>query len=72
MMQRAFTRSATTKSVLHAKRAALEAYPAGLSQAPNFFVICFYHRITMQKTNALNLETWRCQKLWDLHQDFLK
>ncbi len=45
---------------------ALEAYPTGLSQVPNFFVICFYHRITMRKTNASNLETWRCQNLWDL------
>ncbi len=39
----------------------MEAYPAGPSQVPNFFVICFYHRMTMQKTNASNLETWRCQ-----------
>jgi hypothetical protein len=45
---------------------ALETYPKGLSQVPHFFVICFYHRITMQKTNASNVETWRCQKLLDL------
>ena len=40
---------------------ALESYPMGLSQFPNFFVIDFNHRMTMLKTNASNLENWRCQ-----------
>jgi len=34
---------------------ALEAYPSGLSQVPNFFVIRFHHRITMLKNKCLEL-----------------
>ena len=44
----------------------------GLSQVSNFFVIDLNHRMTMLKINVSNLETWRCQNLWDLISVSLK
>jgi len=39
---------------------------SGLSQVPNFFVICFYHRITMQKNKCLELGNLALPEFMDL------
>jgi len=44
---------------------------SGLSQASNFFVTCFYHRITMQKNKCLEFGNLALPEFMDLIRLFL-